>query len=228
VPRPPDRATSRRTDRGGRPRDPEVDRRVENAALTVFGRQGWAGFSIEAVAREAGVGKASVYLRCDSGEALLTDVVSKHFAPIAAIDTGSVRSDLLELAHLLLDLYEGEHGLAARRIAVEAEVIPELAERWQRVRAAQIAATRGIVRRAVDRGELPSTAPVTLITDTLCGAAMLRPVAVPEQLRERASRSRSEHATRLVDFVLTAASHATTRPSSHPAPHAAFPQEARP
>lgn len=46
-------------DRGGRPRDPDVDRRIIEAALQVFGLSGWSGFSMEAVARTAGVGKAS-------------------------------------------------------------------------------------------------------------------------------------------------------------------------
>lgn len=194
----------RRAERGGRPRDPEVDHRVEAAALTVFAHHGWAGFSIEAVAREAGVGKASVYLRWRSKEELLTDAVAHAFDPIAEIDTGRVRDDLLALAELLLDLYEGRHGLAARRMTVESEVTPGIAERWRDVRAAQVAATRRIVRRAVERGELPPDAPVTLVIDTLCGAAMLRPVAVPERLRDRATAARSRYAHDLVDFVLAA------------------------
>lgn len=196
--------SDRRPERGGRPRDPEVDRRVEEAALTVFAHQGWAGFSIEAVAREAGVGKASVYLRWSSKEELLTDAVAHAFDPIAEIDTGRVRDDLLELVGLLLDLYEGQHGLAARRMTVESEVTPGIAERWRDVRAGQVAAARRIVRRAVDRGELPPDAPVTLVIDTLCGAAMLRPVAVPERLRGRATATRSRYARDLVDFVLAA------------------------
>ncbi|WP_244928934.1 TetR/AcrR family transcriptional regulator [Nocardioides sp. W7] len=202
--------SERRPERVGRPRDPDVDRRVEEAALTLFARRGWAGFSIEAVAREAGVGKASVYLRWSSKEELLTDAVAHAFDPIAEIDTGRVRDDLLALAELLLDLYEGRHGLAARRMTVESEVTPGIAERWRDVRAAQVAAARRIVRRAVDRGELPADAPVTLIIDTLCGAAMLRPVAVPERLRGAADAARSRYARELVDFVLAATRQETT------------------
>lgn len=60
----------------GRPRDPEVDRRIAQAALDLFADAGWAGFAMETVARRAGVGKASLYLRWSTKEALLTDAVT--------------------------------------------------------------------------------------------------------------------------------------------------------
>lgn len=85
-------------DRGGRPRDPDVDRRIIEAALQVFGLSGWSGFSMEAVARTAGVGKASLYLRWSSKADLLTEAVASRFAPIAEIDNGDVRADLVEFA----------------------------------------------------------------------------------------------------------------------------------
>ena len=115
-------------DRGGRPRDPDVDRRIIEAALQVFGLSGWSGFSMEAVARTAGVGKASLYLRWSSKADLLTEAVASRFAPIAEIDNGDVRADLVEFADLLLDLFCGPHGLAARRMAVESHIIPDIAE----------------------------------------------------------------------------------------------------
>src|ERR1700755_3703683 len=82
----------------GRPRDPDVDRRITRAALDVFGDGGWAGFSMEAVARRAGVGKASLYLRWSGKEALLTDAVTLRFPPLGDADTGTLRGDLTELA----------------------------------------------------------------------------------------------------------------------------------
>ncbi|WP_277676165.1 helix-turn-helix domain-containing protein [Saccharopolyspora rectivirgula] len=50
----------------GRPRDQEVDRKIAEAAILLFGERGWAGFSVEAVAKRAGVGKASIHLRWSS------------------------------------------------------------------------------------------------------------------------------------------------------------------
>src|SRR5579871_5264860 len=75
----------------GRPRDPDVDRRIAQAALDLFGDAGWAGFAMEAVARRAGVGKASLYLRWSSKEALLVDALSLRMARVTDVDTGTLR-----------------------------------------------------------------------------------------------------------------------------------------
>lgn len=47
----------------GRPRDAALDRRIAQAALDVLADSGIAGFTIEAVAHRAGVGKATIYRR---------------------------------------------------------------------------------------------------------------------------------------------------------------------
>src|SRR3954451_12445508 len=104
----------------GRPRDPEVDRRITQAALQVFGDAGWAGFTMETVARRAGVGKASLYLRWSSKEALLADAVTMRLARVADVDTGTLHGDLVELAHQMLEIYAGDTGRAAMRLALEA------------------------------------------------------------------------------------------------------------
>ncbi|GAA3742183.1 AcrR family transcriptional regulator [Spinactinospora alkalitolerans] len=191
-----------RKDRSGRPRDPGVDRRITAAAMQVFGRVGWAGFGIEAVAREAGVGKASVYLRWNSKEDLLTEAVASRFAPIAEIDNGDVHADLLELADLLLDLFTGADGLAARRMAVESHATPGIAQRWQKVRESQVRAARAIVKRAVARGELDPRTPVTLLLDALSGAVINHAIATPPHLRARVEQDRRRYAGELVAFLL--------------------------
>ena len=203
-------------ERPGRPRDPGVDRRVAEAAVDLFGRAGWAGVSIDAVARAAGVGKASVYLRWDSKEALLTEAVAEAFAPIARIDTGDVRADLVALATLLLELYGGRQGPAARRMTLEAQSVPVLAERWEKVRRSQVAAARGVVRRAVERGQLPAGTSASLLLDALCGAAMNRPVATPEHLRARAEQTRHRYAADLVDLLLAGATAGTSAEAGAP------------
>lgn len=191
--------------RSGRPRDPDVDRRIMEAVMDLFATAGWGGLSIDAVAREAGVGKASVYLRWDSKEELLTDAIAANFTPIAEIDEGNVRGDLIALATILIELYEGRHGLAARRMAVESRCTPGIAERWDNVRISQVTASRAIVRRAIKRGELPARTPVTLLLDALCGAAMNRSAATPEHLRAQADAARGKYVEELVTFVLDAA-----------------------
>ena len=69
----------------GRPRNPEVDRRIADAAMEVFGELGWEGFTVEGVAKRAGVGKASIYLRWPTKEALLVDAVESRVLKVSNV-----------------------------------------------------------------------------------------------------------------------------------------------
>ncbi|MBO0819719.1 MAG: TetR/AcrR family transcriptional regulator [Nocardiopsaceae bacterium] len=164
---------------------------------------GWAGFSMDAVARRAGVGKASLYLRWNSKEALLTDVV-RGLATVADADTGTLRGDLVELAVQMLGLYTVPGRLAALRLALEAEVIPSVAEEYNRMKKSQILAARAMVRRGIERGELAPDAPVTVLLDTLSGGALMHILAAPPDRRAELVRDARAYAERLVSFVLRA------------------------
>lgn len=191
----------------GRPRDPVVDHRIARSTLSLYGRLGWARFSIEAVARESGISKASIYRRWPHRELLLTQTLAARFSPLAEIDTGDVRGDLAALARLLLDLYGGEDGPAARRMTIEADVVPEIAPHWRTVRASLVKTSRAIVRRAIERRELHPDCDTTVVLDTLCGAAILHDTALPDT----AGPTESDYVERLVDFVLAGAGSSSTR-----------------
>jgi len=186
----------------GRPRDPEVDRRITEAAVALFGETGWAGFSLEAVARRAGVGKASIYLRWHTKEQLLTDALATRVANVADADTGTLRGDLVHLARQLLELHVGDDNQAVLRMGVEAATIPGLAERWARLRESQVLAARATVRRGIRRGDVPEDTSVTLLLDTLCGGVLMHAITTPTELREQLAADVDGYANRLVDFLL--------------------------
>jgi len=188
----------------GRPRDPDIDRRIEQAALDLFADAGWAGFAMEAVARRAGVGKASLYLRWSSKEALLADALTMRLARVADVDTGTLHGDLVELATQMLDIYAGDTSRVALRLSLEGEAIPGVAEHYQAMRQAQVLAARAIVRRGIQRGELAADTPVTLLLDTLVGGAMTHAMTTPPDKRADLARNLGAHAERLVDFLLRA------------------------
>jgi AcrR family transcriptional regulator len=179
-----------------------VDRRVADAAVELFGENGWKSFSIEAVARRAGVGKASVYLRWDSKEELLAQALTMRLAGVTDVDTGTVRGDLVALVRQLLQQYAGEHSRAVLRLTMEARTIPKLAERYEELAQAQILAARAIVRRGIRRGELPEDTSVTFLLDALCGGAMNHALTTPPELRGGLVEAAGEYAERFVDFVL--------------------------
>ena len=139
----------------GRPRDPTMEQRVRQAACDLYGRVGWAGFSIDAVAREARVGKSSIYLRWPDQTALLLDTLQARIALPLDTDTGSLRSDLIVLSRSIFDLLASDVGDAVVRLSAEARSVPELAPRWADFVGAQAAAMRAITQRGIARGDLP-------------------------------------------------------------------------
>src|SRR5262245_46294538 len=85
-----------RARRPGRPRSAAAHEAIRRAALTLFIEQGPEAMSIEAVAANAGVGKAAIYRRWQSKEELVIDAVIEVFAEASSPDTGHVRDDLVQ------------------------------------------------------------------------------------------------------------------------------------
>nr|WP_277349674.1 TetR-like C-terminal domain-containing protein [Planosporangium thailandense] len=115
-----------------------------------------------------------------------------------------MRGDLIQLAQQTLESYAGDTGRAALRLMLEGGAIPGVAEHYERVRQSQVLAARGIVRRGIDRGELPGTTSVTLLLDTLVGGAMTHALTTPADRRAQLATHPERYALRLVDFVLRA------------------------
>jgi AcrR family transcriptional regulator len=189
----------------GRPRDPGLEQRVQDAACRLYGQVGWAGFSIDAVAREARVGKSSIYLRWPSNTALLLDSLQARIDVPYEVDTGSLRGDLLILARSIFAILTGASGDAVLRLSGEARLVPELAPRWEAFQAANVAAVRGIARRAIDRGDLPPDAPVRLMLDALFGGVLMQCLTTPASRIATLAKQADAYTEGLVDLVLAAA-----------------------
>jgi AcrR family transcriptional regulator len=193
----------------GRPRDPTFDNRVFTAACDLYGRRGWAGFSIEALAREAGLGKASIYLRWTDKAMLLVDALRAQLGAPELVNTGTLRGDLQELVMHDLRLYVGAFADAALRVAAEARVVPEIGRHWEGVREQYVLAVRAIVRRAIENGELPASTSVTLLLDALFGAPLMHVLTTPSSRMSEFAARIGEYSTELVEFALSAVARAT-------------------
>lgn len=155
------------------------------------------------VAKRAGVGKASIYLRWRSGELLLMDALNR-IGSIEYLETEDVRTDLVHLGNQVMQAYIGTTGRAVMRLAVEAEQVPGIGERWQAIRESQIVAARALVRRAIARDELPPHTSVTLLLDLLCGAASVHVQATPSRLSHTLPETAAAYMEDVVDFLLDA------------------------
>jgi AcrR family transcriptional regulator len=185
----------------GRPRDPTVDLRVTKAAVQLFGEVGWSGVSIDAVARASGVSKRSIYLRWSNRDSLLSEALAEHVRLPAAPDTGNLRDDLVILATRLVEFYTGPSGGAALRLAFEpSDDVGSSVHEY--LRASQVSSARQVVHRAVERGDLDPDTSVTLLLDTVCGAALNHVIGTPPRRRSEIWRTAAGYAEGLVDFVM--------------------------
>lgn len=162
--------------RPGRPRSAEADRAILGATLALVGEVGLTRLSMDAVAQRAGVGKATIYRRWSSKEALFRDALGTlagelHPPP----DLGS-----------FLDEWDALLGDEAVAIAPRARMILPLLlaeaaddpELFAVVRGSLIAprraAARIIVERAIARGELRDDLDPELVIDALIGPLIYR------------------------------------------------------
>lgn len=207
---PPD--TDRRLVRG-RPRDPGVEQRILDAAVALYGRVGWSGFTFDRVAREAGVGKSTLYLRWPNKRELLIDALLEYTKPTAAEDTGTLRGDMTRLLTRLLEMHLGPAGQVGLRVFVEAPSAPEVLERFNdRVVRHHERATRVMIRRAIERGELPADVKADILVESMFGAVYQHAFSTRPEHREAAVRNIPAYVARLVDFLLAGAVHSTDTP----------------
>ncbi len=89
----------------GRPKDPNLESKVYEAAIKLYSDAGWSGFNFEQVAKMAGVGKAALYSRWGKREDLLIATFETRWATLSAIDTGTMEGDLRELARFAMMRY---------------------------------------------------------------------------------------------------------------------------
>ena len=87
------------SDKSGRPRDPSVEAKIARATVDELTEVGFGGFSMESIARRAGIGKATIYRRYKNKSELLITVLRSAFghANPEAPDTSEVREDLFIL-----------------------------------------------------------------------------------------------------------------------------------
>ncbi len=144
---------------------------ITAAAFEELAETGYARMSMEAVARRAGVGKASLYRRWDSKDAMLIDLIARAVREHSLIqaDTGTLRGDVE--AHIR-DTFSQLSSPLVSRIApdflAESPRNPALSAALREV----IATPRrenadAMLSRAIDRGELPADLDHELALDLL-------------------------------------------------------------
>jgi len=149
----------------------DVTTAITAAAFEELAETGYARMSMDAVARRAGVGKAALYRRWDSKDAMLIDLVARAVRGSALIqaDTGSLRGDVE--AHLVATLNQLSGRLVSRiapDFLAESPRNPALAAALREVIATpRRESADAMLSRAIGRGELPADLDHDLALDLL-------------------------------------------------------------
>lgn len=186
----------------GRPRDPEIEGRVFDAAMALYAEVGWAGFTFEAVARSSGVGKASLYRRWPRRGDLLRQTFEARWLRVGSVDHGDIRTDLLALAWIVSRALTGPYAGAHKRLPLDIAEHPEVLEFLRPYAEATIAEGRALVRRAVGRRQLPPSTNPGLIMDLVVGAIANHVRMTPARLRSRMLRQLDSFLAGVVEIVL--------------------------
>ena len=161
----------------GRPRSEEKRRAILEATIELLETRGFTGFSVDAIASAAGVGKATVYRWWPNKAAVTMDAVLSIVDPaIPHPGTGSAYEDLRRHLRVAIRLHRGART-APMIAAVYAEALhdPELAAAVnERVQIPRREAAKQILRDGIARGELRDDLELDTTLDILYGPLYYR------------------------------------------------------
>lgn len=162
--------------RRGRPRSVEADAAILDATLQLIDEDGLTGLSVEAVAARAGVGKATIYRRWPSKEALVASALGRcaEELPVAEMTGASLRDQLVAyVEQIRLKSPETRGGRIMPRMLSHASRSPELfAIYFDQVIRPRRARVRRALEDAVATGELRDDIDLDLAV-TMVSAPML-------------------------------------------------------
>jgi len=187
--------------RTGRPRDPEVDRRVRDATLAILVEDGYAAVTMEAVAKRADVAHTTVYRRWPSKAHLVHGVLFPGGDDSYAIPSGAgVEEVVTGLVVGIVENFsrpEARAGLPGLMTEYRADgsLDGRLADRFEPAVAREIDA---FLADAAARGEARPGLDGATLVDTIMGFAVVSAILHPDQSVDERSRG-------LLDLLLNGA-----------------------
>lgn len=144
------------------PRSRRVVESVREATLAELARVGFAGLTIDGVAKAAGVHRTTLYRRWPTKADLVASAMEPLLAPYAEVpETGSLEGDLLALMRTLTELLNRPDARELTRAV--ASNTHELREVGQASQARALGAFEAAFERARQRGELREDADVEMM-----------------------------------------------------------------
>jgi AcrR family transcriptional regulator len=174
---PPAAVPGTRGARSGRPRSERVHQAILTAARELLMEEGFAAMRLEHVAARAGVGKATIYRRWSSKQALAQDLLSQLAAPhIAVADTGNTHGELLAaVTNPMRAVTETDFGPVIKAMLSQIASNPNIGDPF---RASVVEARRAevarVIERGIARGDIRKDADIAVATELLVGPVYFR------------------------------------------------------
>jgi AcrR family transcriptional regulator len=184
------------------PRARHDDADILEATIRVIAEDGVSGATVDTVAARAGVSKATIYRHWGSRARLIHAALSSLEGPYVETEGDSLREDLTVLLwHLVEYFNRRDIGRVFASFIDAAARDPELAELHQETMAKARASFEKVVRRGIDRGELPADLDVGLFIDVVRAPFIYRRVVAQSPVH-------SADIEPVVDLLLSAFSRA--------------------
>ncbi|MFC0110624.1 TetR/AcrR family transcriptional regulator [Kibdelosporangium aridum] len=139
-------------------RGEKVRTAVLAATLTELTEKGYAGLTVDEIARRTGVHKTTIYRRWGDLRTLVLDAMTENATmDIPIPDTGEIEQDLRRLAESFVDWITSTTGRAILAVLLsDAAGLPEIADIPRKLYEDGPRRVAPMIAAAVDRGELPA------------------------------------------------------------------------
>jgi AcrR family transcriptional regulator len=160
----------------GRPRSESSRVAILEATWTLLKTTTLRDLSIEAIARESGVGKTTIYRWWPNKTAVVMDAFFEKLNPeIQFPECGSAAEAIADQIALLIKAFGGEYGRIVAQIIAEGQACPgTLASYRDRFLHARREAAKAIIRQGIESGEFNPALDPELAIDLLYGPIYLR------------------------------------------------------
>jgi AcrR family transcriptional regulator len=156
----------------GRPRSAQADQAIFAATRRLLEEVGYQRLTIEGIAAEAGVAKTTIYRRYAHKALLVLESRDRaaREQPVPLPDTGSFRSDMVAIAHLVREeISPSSPSSVGAALLGEASRDAEVAERLRAFADFRFGQGKPVYDRAVARGELRADADWRIVAELLVG-----------------------------------------------------------
>jgi AcrR family transcriptional regulator len=163
-------------------REGDIDDRVRRSRAAVLGvttqllfERGFGGATVDEVSRRSGVAKTTIYRHWPTRADLLRDACSTLGTPLETPEMGSFEADVTELMTKLASLLRSAKWTSVLPSIIDAaERDPDVAEMQGKLQRAYSAPFESVIKRALQKGELPENTDAATLIAALTGPLFYR------------------------------------------------------